>query len=68
MRREAKLVGRYTAWLKAEGRETVRRRVPLRRGGYLFTDVFNKGTEGLVEAKASAARTYVRAGLGQVLD
>lgn len=34
----------------------------------LFTDVFNKATNELIEAKASAARIYVRAGLGQVLD
>lgn len=68
VRREAKLVGRYTAWLKAQGHETVRHRVLLPGGGYLFTDVFNKSTDELIEAKASAARTYVRAGLGQVLD
>ena len=68
VRREAKLVGRYAAWLEAQGHDTVRHRVPLPVGGYLFTDVFNKSTRELIEAKASAARTYVRSGLGQVLD
>lgn len=68
VRREAKLVKQYTDWLAAHGQATVRHRVPLPGGGYLFTDVFNKATEELVEAKASAARTYIRAGLGQILD
>lgn len=68
VRREARLVGRYTAWLKAQGQDSVRHRVPLPAGGYLFTDVFNKATLELVEAKASAARIYVRSALGQVLD
>lgn len=68
VRREAALVGRYTAWLSAQGQPTVRHRVPLPDGGYLFTDVFNKATDELIEAKASAARTYVRSGLGQLLD
>ncbi|WP_194288569.1 hypothetical protein [Ornithinicoccus halotolerans] len=68
VRREAKLVARYTEWLRARGQATVRHRVPIPGGGYIFTDIYNKATEELVEAKASAARTYVRAGLGQVLD
>jgi hypothetical protein len=68
VRREAMLVQRYTGWLNSRGEETVRHRVPIPGGGYLFTDVFNKVTEELVEAKASAARVYVRSGLGQLLD
>lgn len=68
VRREAKLVARYTAWLATQGQDTVRHRVPIPGGGYLFTDVYNKSTNELVEAKASAARTYIRGGLGQVLD
>jgi hypothetical protein len=46
----------------------VRHRVPIPGGGYLFTDIFNKATDELVEAKASAGRVYVRGGLGQLLD
>lgn len=68
VRREAKLVGRYTEWLKTQDQATVRHRVPIPDGEYLFTDVFNKATDELVEAKASGARAYVRAGLGQLLD
>ncbi|GGK64154.1 hypothetical protein [Ornithinimicrobium pekingense] len=68
VRREARLVGRYTEWLSKQGQEAVRHRVPIPGGGYLFTDVYNKTAEELVEAKASGARSYVRAGLGQLLD
>lgn len=68
VRREAKLVGRYIEWLASSGEETCRHRVPIPEGGYLFTDLYNKATDELVEAKASSARTYVRAGLGQLLD
>ncbi|WP_217614692.1 hypothetical protein [Cellulomonas sp. GbtcB1] len=68
VRREAKLVARYTAWLSSQGQQTCRHRIPVPGGGYLFTDVYNKATNELVEAKASAARTFIRAGLGQVLD
>jgi hypothetical protein len=68
VRREAKLVLRYTAWLTSRGENAVRHRVPIPTGGYLFTDVYNKATDELIEAKASAGRIYVRAGLGQVLD
>lgn len=68
VRREAELVRRYSEWLKAEGRETVRHRIPIPGSGHLLTDVYDKTTEELIEAKASAARVHVRAGLGQVLD
>ncbi len=33
-----------------------------------MTDLYDLATDELVEAKASAGRTYVRAALGQVLD
>lgn len=68
VRREALLVGRYVAWLESHGQESVRHRVPIPTGGYLYTDVYNKATCDLVEAKASAARSYIRSGLGQLLD
>lgn len=68
VRREALLVQRYAAWLSARGEESVRHRIPIPGGGYLFTDVFNKATYELVEAKASSGRIYIRAGLGQILD
>jgi len=68
VRREAKLVGRYATWLKGQGQESVRHKVPIPGGGYLFTDVYNKTTGELLEAKASGARQYVRTGLGQLLD
>lgn len=68
VRREAALVKRYAAWLAAKGEVTVRHRIPIPGGGYLFTDIFNKTTKEVVEAKASAARVAVRSAFGQVLD
>lgn len=68
IRREADLVARYDAWLRQQGRDTVRHRIPLPEGGYMYTDVFDKSTDELIEAKASSARVYIRTGLGQVLD
>jgi hypothetical protein len=68
VRREAEMVARYEQWLTKRGEVAVRHRIPLPEGGSLFTDVFNRTTSELIEAKASSARTYVRAGLGQLLD
>lgn len=68
VRREALLVQRYAAWLASLDEESVRHRIPIPGGGYVFTDVFNKATSELIEAKASAGRIYIRAGLGQILD
>ncbi len=68
IRREAELVRVYAEWLAARGEEAVRHRLPLPSGGHLYTDVFNKNRGELLEAKASAARVYVRTGLGQLLD
>lgn len=68
IRREATLVQKYVAYLGAQGRDAVRHRIPVPGGGYLFTDVFDKSTDELIEAKASSARVHVRAALGQILD
>lgn len=68
VRREAELVKQYAEWLALRGEQTVRHRIPLPPGGYLYTDVFNKALGELIEAKASVARIYIRAGLGQLLD
>lgn len=40
VRREAKLVLRYTEWLDGLGEEAVRHRIPIPGGGYMFTDVY----------------------------
>ncbi len=69
VRREAELVQQYTAWLTDQGQASVRHRIPIPGGGgYLYTDLFNKSTNEILEAKASSARVYIRAGLGQILD
>jgi hypothetical protein len=68
VRREAELVGRYVAYLGKQGQATMRHKVPTPAGRSMYTDLFNKATQELIEAKASSSRTHVRAGLGQVLD
>jgi hypothetical protein len=68
VRREALLVQDFVAHLGSLGHEAVRHRIPVPGGPYLFTDVFDKTADELIEAKASSARVYVRAALGQILD
>lgn len=68
VRREAQLVQRYIGWLNSMGETTVSHRLPIPGGGYLLTDLFNKVTEELIEARASAGRVHVHAGLGKLLD
>ncbi|WP_344411979.1 hypothetical protein [Amycolatopsis minnesotensis] len=68
-RREAALIGRYVTWLAEQGQLTVRHLIPLPgRSSSNYTDIFNKHTRELIEAKGTAARSYVRMALGQVLD
>jgi hypothetical protein len=68
VRREAELVRQYAAWLEEQGHSSVRHLVPLPGGASMYTDVFDKTASELIEAKASSARTYIRTGLGQILD
>jgi hypothetical protein len=68
VRREAELVARYERWLADRGETSVRHRIPIPGGGYVVTDLYAKHSQELIEAKASAGRSYIRAGLGQILD
>jgi nucleoid DNA-binding protein len=68
VRREAALVRRYVAWLAKKGHDTTRHRVPTPGGTTMYTDLYDKSTKELIEAKSSSERQYVRLGLGQVLD
>lgn len=68
VRREAALVRDYGQWLGTQGRTARRHRIRLPDGRSLYTDCFDESTGEVLEAKGSAARTFVRAGLGQVLD
>lgn len=68
-RREADLVGRYTAWLNATGSTVTRKEIRLPDLGHaLYTDLFDHARSELVEAKSSASRHYVRLAIGQLLD
>lgn len=68
LRREAILVRDYAAWLALAGRESCRHRVPMPEGGHLYTDLFDKATHELIEAKANSRREAIRMGLGQLMD
>lgn len=69
VRREAELVQRYGRWLDDQGRRHGRQaiRIPGELG-VLYTDLYDHSTHELIEAKASAYRDSVRAGLGQLFD
>lgn len=68
-RREAALVGRYMAWLDGLGQGYGRKRITIPdQAGRLFTDLHNRDTDEMIEAKATSSRQSVRAGLGQLLD
>jgi hypothetical protein len=68
-RREAELVGRYTAWLESTGSTATRKEIRLPDLGHaLYTDLFDRLRSELVEAKSSASRHHVRLALGQLLD
>lgn len=68
VKREAALVARYTRWLAARGRTAIRQRVRTPAGNSMYTDLYDQTARELVEAKASSSRSYVRTGIGQVLD
>jgi hypothetical protein len=68
VRREAALVRRYAQWLSADGHDTCRQQIRLPDGTSLYTDLFDRSADELVEAKADSDRNSVREGLGQVLD
>lgn len=68
-RRESMLVRRYADWLENQGHKVKQRTMkavvhlaPLR------SDLLDATADELVEAKASAARGYIRLAIGQLLD
>lgn len=68
VRREAALVRDYARWLAQRGRTARRHRIRFPDGRSLCTDCFDESTSEVLEAKGSAARTFIRSGLGQILD
>lgn len=68
VRREQALVHAYSAYLKAQGHQVSRRRVPTRSSGTLWTDLHDDTEDVLYEAKAASSREAVRLAIGQLLD
>jgi hypothetical protein len=69
VRREAKLVCDYTAFLEASGDEVVRNRLlPFGSSHALYSDVYNATRKHLIEAKAGTGRGDVRMAIGQLAD
>jgi hypothetical protein len=68
-RREQKLVQAYKAFLKKKGIDAVRHLIrPPGEAKPIFSDVFVKQRNHLIEAKGSVAREAIRMAIGQLLD
>ncbi|MFJ8296654.1 restriction endonuclease [Streptomyces sp. NPDC094447] len=68
-RREAALVRDYVEHLRLLGHEVTRKRItPAGELKPLYTDVFDRTTNVLTEAKGSVTREAIRMALGQLLD
>lgn len=64
---EFELQADFGNWLKVQGHELGRLRIPA-GSGIIEPDLFNATLNQIVEAKKSSARGYVRMAIGQVLD
>lgn len=67
-RREAKLVDRYSEWIKHQGRKIQAIRIRVGNAGVMRCDAYEKARGNLIEAKQSVDRAYVRMAVGQLLD
>lgn len=68
-RRESRLVKDYEAFLNDRGHKTCRNRIaPAGELKPLFTDLYDKTGNVLIEAKGSVTREEFRMALGQMLD
>lgn len=68
VRREAKLVRDYAAYLRAKGDRVTRNKLEVDGAGPLYTDVFNVDRNQLIEAKADKGRGAIRMAIGQLAD
>lgn len=69
VRREARLVRSYEAYLNLRGETVVRTKVPPSAGTHpLFSDLYNPGRDQLIEATAQAGRNDIRMAIGQLAD
>lgn len=68
-RREQKLVTAYKAYLEREGHDVCRLKiVPPGEAKPLFSDLYDRTTGTLVEAKGTVERGAIRMAIGQLLD
>ena len=68
-RLEAKLVERFIAWSRSVGHEYKRFKiVPRGEGKPIFSDLYSKETNQLIEAKGSVSRDAIRMAIGQLFD
>lgn len=68
-RREAKLVQDYKSFAEKQGRVMVRLRIqPQAEAKPLFTDLFDRTSNLLIEAKGTVTREAIRMSIGQLLD
>jgi len=66
---EAKLVQQFIAWSRRAGREYKRFRVvPHGEGKPIFSDLYSKESNQLIEAKGSVSRDAIRMAIGQLFD
>jgi hypothetical protein len=68
-RKEAKLVQDFIGWSRRAGHEYTRFRiVPPGEAKPIFSDLYNKETNQLIEAKGSVSRDAIRMAVGQIFD
>jgi hypothetical protein len=66
---EAKLVQKFIAWSRSAGHEYKRFKVvPRGEGKPIFSDLYSKQTNQLIEAKGSVSRDAIRMAIGQLFD
>jgi hypothetical protein len=69
VRREQPLVIAYKAWMERQGSKVVRHKFrPPNTPAHLFSDIYDKTRNNLIEGKADASRPSVRMAIGQLLD
>jgi hypothetical protein len=69
VRREARLVADFASFLEGKGDEIVRNKVlPKGAAHPIYSDIFNKSRQQLIEAKAGGTRGDIRMAIGQLAD
>jgi len=68
-RKEARLVKKFIVWSRRAGREYKRFKiVPCGEAKPIFSDLYNKDANQLIEAKGSVSRDAIRMAIGQLFD